>query len=165
MWCISLCMGVLLLALLAYCAHLRRTVIVYESEMSRLKRLSQSLESARDMLLCWIRIKTRGREIADYLQAQGIKRVAIYGVTEVGLLLWEELEGRGIEVTCGIDRSKSPYGRKTVRPEEFQGGADAVVVAAVYYFSEIYDTLNQKLNGRIPILGLDEVLYELSLSK
>lgn len=158
-------LGILLLAALGYIACLRRQGSVYEKEIRVLWAVKQSNISSKLLLVEWVKLRDRGKEIAGYLTSCGIRRVGIYGIAEVGELLWEELENAGIEVAYGIDRSRTAYGKKTVRPEEVQADVDAVIVTVFYYFSEIYDVLNQRLCGTVPILGLDEIIYELGLSE
>lgn len=158
-------LGILLLAALGYIVRLRRQGSDYEREIRALWAVKQSNISSKLLLVEWIKQRSRGKEIAGYLTSCGIRRVGIYGMAEVGELLWEELESAGIKVAYGIDRSRTAYGKKTVRPEEVQADVDAVIVVPFYHFSEIYDVLNQRLRGSVPILGLDEIIYELGLSE
>lgn len=161
MWIVPLLLCIALLILLGYNSYLRQQVADHEREENRLWTISESNIKSKQLLVRWVGLKTRKKEILTYLHEHGIKRIAIYGLAEVGELLWEELEHTDIEIVCGIDKSKIPYGRKAVRPEDFQEDVDAIIVTAFYYFSEIYDQLNQTLKGKTPIIGLDEIILEL----
>lgn len=165
MWLISILLCIVLLILLKDHAHLRWQVEACAEEENWLRTIGQSNIMSKNMLVRWLELGAHNKKVADYLQKRGMHRVAIYGMAEIGELLWEELERSGIEVVCGIDRAQIPYGRKGTTAEDFQEDVDAIIVSAVYYFSEIYDALNQKLHGKVPILGLDEIIYELSLTE
>jgi len=135
--------------------------VYYKKEEYRQWVLHQSNAESKRMLVHWVEHGSQNNEIAEYLRRKGIERVAVYGMAEVGQFIFQNLQDSGITVVCGIDRNKEPYGQKVVRPEDFQEDVDAIIVTAVYYFSEIYDTLNQKVGNKVPIFGLDEIIYEL----
>lgn len=156
---IILCVSVLIL--LGYSTNLRNQAMHYEEEEHRQRVICQSNILLKKMLIHWVEMKNCERTLGDYFRERGIKRIAIYGVAEVGDLFFRELNGTDVTVVCCIDRSKALYGQKTVRPEDFQGDVDAVIVTAVYYFSEIYEQLNSKLTGKVPIIGLDEIIFAL----
>lgn len=106
--------------------------------------------------------------MVSFFQNRGIKRVAIYGLSQTGRLLYEELRKTEVAVVCGIDRSKNYSVNRlptirldAVTPEGLLKDVELVVVIPIYDFPSIYDTLNEKLHGRIPIVGLDEILCEL----
>ena len=106
--------------------------------------------------------------MVSFFQNRGIKRVAIYGLSQTGRLLYEELRKTEVAVVCGIARSKNySFNRlpkirlDAVTPEGLLKDVELVVVIPIYDFPSIYDTLNEKLHGRIPIVGLDEILCEL----
>lgn len=112
--------------------------------------------------------KNEGKEVVSFFQNRGIKRVAIYGLSQTGRLLYEELRKTEVAVVCGIDRSKNYSVNRlptirldAVTPEGLLKDVELVVVIPIYDFPSIYDTLNEKLHGRIPIVGLDEILCEL----
>lgn len=156
---IILCVFVLIL--LGYSTNLRNQAMHYKKEEYNQRIVCQSNILLKKMLIHWVEVKNYERTLSDYFRERGIKRIAIYGAAEVGELFFRELNGTDITIVCCIDRSKVLYGQKTVRPENFQEDVDAVIVTAVYYFSEIYEQLNSKLTRKVPIIGLDEIIFDL----
>lgn len=158
---ISMLLFALLLIALGYNRFLRKQLAVRVEEEYRVDLTCQAHIRLKLVLARWVELKSKNKEVASYLRKHGINRVAIYGVSDVGETLWKDLEATGIEVVCGIDRAKAPMGREVRIPERFEEDVDAIIVTPIYFFSEIFNQLNQRLNGRIPILGLDEIVFEL----
>ena len=52
----------------------------------------------------WLQLKLKGISLADYLQSMNIFKVAIYGMGQMGLNLYEELKNTDLSVECFIDR-------------------------------------------------------------
>lgn len=53
----------------------------------------------------WLNLKLKGYKIADYFHKRDIRNIAIYGMGQIGLNLFEELKDSLIEVECFIDRN------------------------------------------------------------
>lgn len=165
MWIFAACLCVVIAGLLKWVSALKSQLDSYEKKEERYLTRLESNGSSRNVLIRWIKQNAQGEDFAAYFRRRGIRRIAIYGMTDVGELLYRVLKDTDIEVVCGIDRSKNLDYLTVLKPVDFQEEVDAVIVATVYYFSEIYDLLDQKLHGKVPILGLDEMLYELGLSE
>lgn len=162
MWMLVIALLGCIFALLKSAAVRERQFEFYKQAERRSWTLMMSNVESKKLLVHWVETKRQGKEIRSYFQKHGIRRIAIYGMAEVGELLYQELKDTEVTVVCGIDRSTIVSPNLTVvKPEEFHEEVDAVVVTVVYYFSEVYDTMIQKVNGETPILGLDEILYEL----
>lgn len=117
------------------------------------------------MLNRWLLLKQHNKNIAEYLIKRNYKKVAIYGMGQLGELLFRELEGSGVEVVYGIDRNKdhSDYGIEIYSPEQKLPCADIIIVTAVTYYSEILWSLRgqagcpiESLENVIAILGREE---------
>lgn len=52
----------------------------------------------------WLQLKLKEVSLADYLQAMNIYKIAIYGMGQMGLNLYEELKNTDVSVECFIDR-------------------------------------------------------------
>lgn len=113
------------------------------------------------MMNQWVQVKQEGKSIADYLDKEGYKNVAIYGMNYVGETLLRELAGTDISVKYGIDRkAETIYSDiKVVVPHDDLENVDAVIVTAITVYDEIEGLLSEKLN--CPILSLEDILYEL----
>lgn len=112
------------------------------------------------MMNQWVKMKQQGKQLSDYFEANGYKKIAIYGMSYAGETLLGELEGSSITVAYGIDqKADSLYlDVDVVSLEEPLEKVDAVVVTAVTFFDEIEERLSAKID--CPILSLEDILYE-----
>ena len=109
----------------------------------------------------WLATKQEGKSVADYLKSEGIKTVAIYGMSFIGQRLYEELRGTGIEVKYGIDKNwdKIYADIDMVTPEDDIEEVDVIIITAFYFFNEIEDLLMKKTDSRI--LSIEDIVYAL----
>ncbi len=107
----------------------------------------------------WLKLKNNGYSIKDYFEKHGFRRVAIYGMRELGELLYDELQGvECIRVECCIDRDmEGAYkGTPIVRPDE-KYDADVIVVTAVHYYCGIESDLRKRVDCKV--VSIEDVLY------
>ncbi len=130
------------------------------------KQADESLKQSEfySVLTRWIEIHNAGKQISECLLSKGFRRVAIYGMKELGVLLLDELRNGGIDVDYGIDRDADLIYVKTkmVTPNEELEPVDAVIVTAIHYYSQIKKDLQTKLD--CPIESLLDILYEMPVS-
>lgn len=121
----------------------------------------------KKILVFWLEKRDEGLAVSTYFENKGIHKIAIYGMAELGRLLYSELEGTQVEVIYGIDvkADEMRYKVPIVRPEQVKKEMDAVIITPICFFSEIYDCLYKRLGDSVLIIGLDEVLYGLGESK
>ena len=103
-------------------------------------------------------MKQKGKSAVTYLEKKGIKRIAIYGMKELGERFFEEIKNTDIEVAYIIDKNpREVIGDfQVISPQQELPEVDAVVVTADYYFKEIVNQLSEKVN--CPIYSLNAVL-------
>lgn len=108
----------------------------------------------------WLRIHQEGKTLVSYFERNAYKTVAIYGMKELGERLFDELEGSGIEVCYVIDKNADTIYADVdiVKPEEELRSVDVIVVTALYYFDEISELLDEKVD--CPVVSLEDILYE-----
>ncbi len=113
-----------------------------------------------DVLIQWLKIIHNGRHISEYLLSKGYKKIAIYGMKELGVALLEDLKDTGVEVMYGIDRDAEllNVSARMCRVEDDFEPVDAVIVTAIHYFEDIERELKTKID--CPILSLEEVVFE-----
>ena len=94
--------------------------------------------------------KQRGKSIVDYFNDNGIKTVAIYGMSHIGQRIIDDLQGSNIKVLYGIDRraDRLTYEMDIYKPEDELPEVDAILVTA-YDFDEIEEALSQKVDYQI----------------
>lgn len=124
------------------------------------KEMSDKLLSLFLMMDQWVNVKQEGKNLSEYFQEKGYKKIAIYGMSYAGIALVKELKNTNTEVKYGIDKNadnlSAPVNVFSMESELEE--VDAVIVTAVFYFDQIEDELRQKFN--CPILSLEDILYE-----
>ncbi len=113
-----------------------------------------------NLLERWLTVHEEGRTLSDILAQREIFTIALYGMGKIGKHVINELKGSSITVVYAIDRAKSGLYDSIVvkRIDDTLPKVDAVLVAAVYDFDEIEETLRKYVT--YPIISLEEILYE-----
>lgn len=129
-------------------------VEIKQNEKEKFRIMYQMLEK-------WMRIKQKGKKINSYFEMYGYKKIAVYGVGDVGKLLISELKNTGIEVEYGIDKNLAGNNSDItiISPEDSLPQVDAVVVTAIAYFDDINNMLENKV--KCPIISLEDIIYEM----
>ncbi|MDR7813500.1 PIG-L deacetylase family protein [Lacrimispora sp.] len=115
------------------------------------------------VLIRWLSAKQEGNEIVSYLKSRGLINVAIYGYSDMGKLLYNELLQSSIAVTSILDKRDiqcSTPNLKIQLPSDGNMKVDAVLVTAVYYYDEI--KLELMKMGYKNILSLQKIVEELN---
>lgn len=108
----------------------------------------------------WIKTKQGGRHIKEYLEQNGYKSVAVYGMSHVGKCLLEELKDCDVEIKYAVDRNVAVNSNIEIyTPEDALPEADVMIVTAVYYYNEIHDNLKDKVT--CPIVSLEDILFSI----
>lgn len=107
----------------------------------------------------WVKVKQMGKNLASYLEQEGYREIAIYGMHYVGETLLEELMGTDIKVKYGIDQNVKEVlaGIDIVTPDSELETVDAIIITPILSFHEIKQQLEKKVN--CPIISLEDVLY------
>ena len=138
--------------------------IIWDEYETRLKVSHEFNKVSRlyRMLLQWITLAQKERNISDYLTEKGYKNIAIYGMGDVGKLLFNELKNTPILVKYGIDKNINNIvtGLEIKHPEANLEKVDIMVVTAITYFDEIQDLLSKKID--CPIVNLESILLDLN---
>ncbi|MBD5523532.1 MAG: hypothetical protein HDR04_03775 [Lachnospiraceae bacterium] len=126
----------------------------YKSKMSE-KHLSLYL-----LMNQWVKVKQENKSIADYLEGNGYKEIAIYGMNYVGETLLDELTNSNVKVKYAIDKNANTIYSDVdiVTPDDELAEVDAVIVTAITFFDEIEENLLEKMD--CPILSMEDILYE-----
>lgn len=133
--------------------------VIGESE-SKTKDLADKHLALFLMMNQWVKIKQEGKNLSSYLDKNGYKKIAVYGMSYAGETLVNELKGTEVQVSYGIDKNAdSIYADIDVvtMDDAFQE-VDAIIVTAITFFDEIEKQLHAKIN--CPIISLEDILYE-----
>ena len=130
-------------------------------EITKAKKMSDKHLTLFLMMNQWVLVKQEGKNVADYLQKNGYKTIAIYGMSYAGERLLDELKGSGVTVKYGIDQKADEIYSEVnvVSPDDILADVDAVIVTSISFMNEIEERLSSKLS--CPILSLEDILYEL----
>jgi hypothetical protein len=114
-----------------------------------------------EVLVRWVDNRQKNKTISEELSNRGYGKVAIYGMKELGELLYHELENSQIEVSYAIDRNVKASGIDVpvLKPENVTDDVDLIIVTAIYYFDEIKRELCNKVS--CPIISLEDVICEM----
>lgn len=112
-----------------------------------------------DVLKQWFLLKKKNKTVLSYFEKNGYARIAVYGLSDLGKYLVEELAESSVKVVYGIDRraKKMTAEFPIFTIEDMFPEVDVIIVTAVYFFDEIDIQLRNKLN--CPIVSLEDVLY------
>ena len=104
----------------------------------------------------WVRKKQQSKSMKAFLKRNNYRSVAIYGFSNIGRLLEEELKEH-MEIHYGIDRREIFAGFPVYKPEDPLPKVDVVIVTAAYEFEEIEGMLKKKLG--CPIYSIEDIVY------
>lgn len=108
----------------------------------------------------WVRLNNENHDVSDWINKRDWKKVAIYGMGELGTVLLEDLRKKGILVEYGIDREKGKVcgDIPIYTVDEMPETVDGIIVTAITYYDEISRRINSKC--KIPVVSLKDVLDE-----
>lgn len=112
------------------------------------------------MMNQWVKVKQEGKNLSEYFEKNGYKKIAIYGMSYAGETLIDELKDSNITVAYAIDKNAdSIYADvDVISIENNLKSVDAIVVTAITFFDEIEEKLSAKID--CPIISLEDILYE-----
>lgn len=137
------------------CEKVKENIICYQNNIyitieNRKKHITAASNWGNCLIFYYENIKKKNKTFINYLKNYNIKKVAIYGVGEIGKFIFNEinLSKETCEVKYFIDRSaksKDYNGVKILRPAIFQEvvpEVDAIIVAVI---KESYNDIEQYL--------------------
>lgn len=110
----------------------------------------------------WLLIHQDKVQITDFFKNHGYKRVAIYGMGELGRLFLKELNNTEVEVPFAIDRNAHSIitsNIKVVTLAEAREDADVIVVTVIDKFDAVKADIEKHMN--VPVISLEDVLFSL----
>ena len=115
-----------------------------------------------DILKQWFILKMQGKSLVPYFEENGYGKIAVYGMSDLGQFLFEELKHSDIKVLYAIDRRADKLSSEVplITIDDEMQPVDVCIITAVYYFNQIADELQNKLD--CPIISIEDVLYSIS---
>lgn len=140
------------------------TAVVVRKLIEQKREKNDNIEKMKEfygLLVQWVKNDQNAKRIANYFTEKGYKTAAIYGIKEIGELLYSALEGTDITVKYIIDKSEKPdnFPVPVVLPDGELEAVDVIVVTAIHY----YDDIEELLEKRVPydIISVEDIIYEL----
>lgn len=116
-----------------------------------------------NMLNQWLILKQEGKSLVEYFTNNNYKKIAIYGMGEMGNRLYDELKNSDIEIAYAVDKDVDGiYSELQVIDKEDldqQVEVDVMVVTATFAFEEISEEISNSVD--CPIISLEDVVYEI----
>ena len=108
----------------------------------------------------WILQEDKGDTVDKLLKKRGYKKIAIYGMGNIGEHLYNTLKDTDIEVSYGIDGNAvdTDYEIKIYSPDDELPGVDAIVVTVPFAFEAIKNNLGEKTSNEI--VSLEHILFD-----
>ena len=134
---------------------------VESEKLNKMRSMSNKHLELFKMMSQWVKVKQEGKNLSSYLEKNGYKKIAVYGMSYAGEALINELENSDIAVAYGIDRNAGSLYADVdiVSIDDDLEEVDAVVVTAITFFDEIEEKLSQKID--CPIISLEDIIYEI----
>jgi len=112
------------------------------------------------MMNQWVKVRQGGKNLSEYFEKNGYKKIGIYDMSYAGETLIDELKDSSVIIAYGIDKNADLiYADVDVLSmDDNLEPVDAVVVTAITFFDEIGEKLLEKVD--CPIISLEDVLYE-----
>lgn len=110
----------------------------------------------------WILIRQDETQVVDYFRDNEYKRVAIYGMGELGKLFLRELSNTEIEIPYVIDQNAGSItvsNIETLTLREVKEDVDVIVVTVVDKFDVVKADIEKYVN--VPVISLEDILFSL----
>lgn len=140
-------------------AFLIKAIYKIDTACEKQRELAARKGSYYTVLCRWLNNRNSGKSIADYLISCDVNSIAIYGMGELGTILYDELINDGrIRVAYMIDGAKFGIGN-IIKIEEIkkQEMVDAIIITPFYDYESINNELKSLYEGQI--LGLEKVIF------
>lgn len=115
-----------------------------------------------DVLIRWVALYQEEERISKWIVGKGYRRIGVYGMREIGILVYDELVGEGFENCVAIDSNAKNLNlnlnRKVLKPTELPD-LDLIIVAAPHYFEEIQESLGNVTKA--DIVSIEDIIFEM----
>ncbi len=130
-----------------------------KSDHERMESMVDRLDSYYHLLVQWMRNKYNGWNISDYFSDKEYRKIAIYGMGEIGDLLYNDLKEAGISVEYSIDQVGGSYIKElpgyTLRDELPE--VDAIIITPIFAIEDIMNSLRRVTSAQL--ISVQEIIY------
>jgi glycosyltransferase involved in cell wall biosynthesis len=136
--------------------------------IDKIKPISKKTQGIIALYDQWVSILQKGKRLSSYFEIHNCKKIAIYGMGDLGNRLYEELIGSSVTVSFAIDKKAEliECGVPVITVDDdnilsLLSQVDLVVVTAISAYEEICGKLWEICET--PIKSLEEVIVEMLL--
>ena len=112
--------------------------------------------------------KCNNREIVTFFKERNFKNIAIYGASELGKCVINDLADTDIQISCIVDQAYLNYpngckGIKVISKKDLSNydDIDIILVTVLYEFNDIVDALVEEGVDLDKIISITDVVYSL----
>ncbi len=133
-----------------------------EKRMDKMEWQLNRMKAFYNLSMQWLTIKQEGQNLSEYFKFNGYNSIAIYGFSDLGQRLVDELQGTGVDVCYIVDQNADNIITKIpkYKPMDDLPKADVLVVTAIIAFQDIQETMEKTVD--MPIVSLEDVVYGLA---
>lgn len=119
-----------------------------------------------DMLYKWMYCDMYNRKLEDALLAQGIHSIMIYGMGEIGGIVYDKLKDTPIQIECFIDSfsvAKKYYLEDidVIKPTDIQKRKADLIIISLPQIAESIEADLLKLGVTIPIQSIEHIIMKM----
>lgn len=139
------------------------SVIKYikDKEIGQEKEIKNRFNRYYNLLNQWIAKRNEGKTLEKYFIDEGYENIAIYGMGEMGIRLYEELNNTSINIKYCIDKNSDEIfcEAEICSLEDELDKVDVIIVSPIYNFDEIETKISELVDYKI--VSLEEVIDEM----
>lgn len=144
----------LLTASLFYIKRLRKNKLDLEKRIKKFYRYFQLVNR-------WLYLKNSNINIERFFLDNNYKKIAIYGMGELGSRLYEELKNTNIAIKFGIDKYSGSLntGLDVLSINDKWEDVDVIVITPFLEYEEIEKQLKTKT--KLDIISIEDIIYDI----
>jgi hypothetical protein len=138
---------------------------VYVSTLEEIDSMNYRNKVYYNIIYLWLKNKLNKKNIEDYLLKKKIETIAIYGVGNLGELLYDELKNSNkISIKYLVDQgnvNNNIYKEPIIKLEQIHNmeKVDFIIVTPIYAYDKIKNNLNEL--GVKKIVCIDSIITEI----
>lgn len=144
-----------IMSLIYFIVHWQQKCII------RWKRQADKNKALFLVMKQWLNIKQKGKKMESFFLKNNYKRIAIYGMGDIGQCMVKELKGSAVKIEYGIDRNAENICsdiRVLTMNERFPD-VDVFVITVVGEFDDISEALHKKID--CPTIAIEDIVNEI----
>lgn len=138
-----------------------RLVDQYKKAFENERDQKNKMTEFYDILIRWMELYQEEKKISNWIQKYGYKRVAVYGMRELGVLVYNELLLEKVDVVCAIDKNSVSLNLDidVIKPCDELPDIDVIIVTAPHYYGQIKRDLENITQASI--VSIEDIIFEL----